>query len=119
MAFEGFGQDAMAIREISPAELKERAERGDPLVLVDVREPFERHIADLPDYGQKLLPVKQIPFARRYFDPETEMVLYCRSGQRSAWAVRRLMDMGFSRVYNLRGGIMAWRAEVDPSVRVY
>jgi adenylyltransferase/sulfurtransferase len=100
-------------------ELKERLDRRDPLLLVDVREPFERSIVDLPDYGQRAIPVKEIPFAGPDLDPEVEMVLYCRSGPRSAWATERLMEMGFHRVLNLKGGIMGWRAQVDPSLRGY
>jgi len=107
------------IREIGPTELKERLDRGDRLVLVDVREPFEQTLVDLPEYGQRLIPVKNIPFAGGKLDPEAETVLYCRSGGRSAWATERLMEMGFHRVLNLRGGIMGWRAQVDSSVRVY
>jgi len=111
--------DGVVIRELDPTELKERLDRGDPLVLVDVREPFERTLVDLPEYGQRLIPVKSIPFAGRELDPEAETVLYCRSGGRSAWATERLMEMGFRRVLNLRGGIMSWRAQVDSSVKEY
>jgi len=111
--------DGVVIREITPAELKGRLDRGDPLVLVDVREPFERLIADLPDHGQKRIPVKELPFRAPALDPEAEIVLYCRSGPRSAWATERLMAMGFTRVYNLKGGILGWRGQVDPSVPSY
>lgn len=100
-------------------DLKERLDRGDPLLLVDVREPFERLLADLPHHGQASIPVKEIPFRGRELDPEAEIVVYCRSGPRSAWATERLMEMGFSRVYNLKGGIMAWRAHVDPTLQAY
>ena len=109
----------MVIRELDPLELKERLDRGVPLVLVDVREPFEKTMVDLPEYGQRLIPVKNIPFVGRELDPEAETVLYCRSGGRSAWATERLMEMGFHRVLNLRGGIMGWKAQVDPSVKGY
>jgi rhodanese-related sulfurtransferase len=116
---EAIRPDGVVIREIDPLELKERLGRGDPLMLVDVREPFERSIVDLPDYGQRVIPVKQIPFAGPELDPEVEMVLYCRSGQRSAWATERLMEMGFHRVLNLKGGIMTWRTQVDSSMQAY
>ena len=52
-------------------------------------------------------------------DPEAETVMYCRSGPRSAWATERLMEMGFKRVFNLNGGILAWIREVDPSLMPY
>ena len=111
--------DGVVIREVGPSELKERLDRGDPLMLVDVREPFERAMVDLPDYGQRGIPVKEIPFVGPGLDPEVEMVLYCRSGPRSAWATERLMEMGFHRVLNLKGGVMGWRAQVDPSLPGY
>jgi sulfur-carrier protein adenylyltransferase/sulfurtransferase len=107
------------IEEVEPLELKERLDRGDPLVLVDVREPFERLLADLPDHGQLSIPVKEIPFRGRDLDPEAEIVVYCRSGPRSAWATERLMEMGFSRVYNLKGGVTGWKAKVDPTLPSY
>jgi sulfur-carrier protein adenylyltransferase/sulfurtransferase len=107
------------IEEIEALELKERLDRGDRLVLVDVREPFERLLSDLPDHGQQSIPVKEIPFRGGDLDPEAETVVYCRSGPRSAWATERLMEMGFSRVYNLKGGITAWKAQVDPSLQSY
>jgi len=111
--------DGVRIWEITPAELKDRLDRGDRPILLDVREPFERLIADLPDLGQERIPVKEIPFRSGALDKEAEIVVYCRSGPRSAWATERLMEMGFSRVYNLKGGILGWRAQVDSSVPAY
>lgn len=116
---EAIRPDGVIIREISPSELKDRIDRGHSLVLVDVREHFERELADLPDLGQLRIPVKEIPFCGDRLDPDAEIVLYCRSGPRSAWATERLMEMGFSRVLNLRGGVLGWRAEVDPHLPRY
>jgi adenylyltransferase/sulfurtransferase len=107
------------IREISPLELKERLDRGEETVLVDVREPFERHLADLPEMGQLRIPVKDIPFRGRDLDQKVTTVIYCRSGPRSAWATERLMEMGHTRVLNLDGGVMGWKAQVDPAMRSY
>jgi adenylyltransferase/sulfurtransferase len=109
----------VVILEITPRELKERMDRGDPLVLVDVREPFERLISDLPSYGQQAIPVKEIPARGPTLERDAEIVVYCRSGPRSAWATERLMEMGFRKVLNLKGGILAWRDDVDPSVPTY
>lgn len=119
MTSESIRPGGVVIREISPTELRERVEAGDSLVLVDVREPFERQFADLPDYGQIRIPVKEIPIRGAELDPESEIVVYCRSGPRSAWATERLMRMGCRRVLNLRGGLMAWRAEIDPTLPGY
>lgn len=119
MTSEAIRPDGVIIQEISPQELKEKMDRGDPLVLVDVREPFERLLADLPDYGQEQIPVKDIPTRGPQLDREAEIVMYCRSGPRSAWATQRLMAMGFRRVFNLKGGILGWRSQVDPSMPSY
>ena len=119
MTSEATRPDGVVIQEIDPAELKAWLDRGEDLVLVDVREPFERSIVDLPDHGQRAIPVKQVPIAARELDPDRTTVVYCRSGPRSAWATERLMEMGFSRVLNLKGGILAWRDQVDPSLDGY
>jgi len=116
---EAIRPDGVIIQEISPVELKERLDRGDPLVLVDVREPFERNIADLPDYGQLRIPVKEIPFRGGSLNPDSAIIMYCRSGPRSSWATERLMEMGFKKVLNLTGGILGWKSQVDPSLPTY
>ena len=116
---EAIRPDGVVIQEISATELKARIDQGDPFVLVDVREPFERRIADLPDFGQIPIPVQEILLRGPQLDPDAEIVMYCRSGPRSAWATERMMEMGFRRVLNLRGGLLAWRSEVDPSVPSY
>lgn len=111
--------DGVVIQEIGPLELKERLDRGDEVVLVDVREPFERAIADLPEHGQRPIPVKLIPVLGRDLDPDIDTVVYCRAGPRSSWATERLMEMGFRRVFNLKGGVLGWKAQVDPSIQAY
>ena len=111
--------DGSVIQEIDPMELKERLDRGDPIQLVDVRERFERLLADLPDVGQRRIPVKEIPVLGRELDRDRDIVLYCRSGPRSAWATERLMEMGFQRVFNLKGGVLGWRDRVDPATESY
>jgi adenylyltransferase/sulfurtransferase len=109
----------VVIKEISSSELKERLDRGEPLVLVDVREPFERHLADLPEVGQLRIPIKEIPSRAGGLDPDVETVLYCRAGPRSAWATERLMEMGHRKAINLKGGVLGWRAQIDPSLSAY
>ena len=111
--------DGAVIQEISPSELKERMDRGDPMILVDVREPFEWDLADLPDYNQERIPVKEIPSRGPLLDRDALIVMYCRSGPRSAWTTERLMEMGFRNVFNLKGGILGWKSQVDPSITTY
>lgn len=119
MTSEALRPDGAVIHEISPEELKEKLDRGDSLVLVDVREPFEGLLADLPHRGQERIPVKEIPSRGAGLDPEATVVLYCRSGMRSAWATERLMEMGFTKVFNLKGGLLEWKRKVDPSMASY
>lgn len=109
----------MTVLEITPLELQARLESGDVPVLLDVREPFEAEIADLPELGQLRIPTGE--FATRVAEVEQgpEIVVYCRSGARSEWAANILMANGHDRVLNLRGGVLGWRAEVDPSLRAY
>ncbi len=104
---------------ITPTELKARLDRGDVPVLVDVRELHEADIADLPEHGQARIPTGE--FAARFeeLDRGQELVLYCRSGRRSEWAARILLQNGYERVFNLEGGVLGWRREVDPDLPAY
>lgn len=110
---------AASVPEISPLELKQRLDLGQPLVLLDVREPFERAIADLPDVGQKRIPMAEVPGRMGELDPDEPLVVYCRTGGRSAHVARYLLASGFTSVVNLGGGVMGWRNEVDPSLQEY
>lgn len=107
------------IPEITPVEFKDRVERGDALVVVDVREAMEIEIADLPQYAPLRIPVNEFVARMDELDRDTEIVVYCRSGGRSGWAVQQLIGAGYERVLNLKGGILGWRAEVDPSLTAY
>ena len=107
------------VPEITPTELNARLEAGDVPVLVDVRELFERRIADLPANGQHHIPTGELLSRMGEVDQAAEVVVYCRSGQRSAWAVRLLLERGFEQVLNLKGGVLGWREEVDPSLKKY
>lgn len=112
-------EDEDVIPEITPTELKERIERGDELRIIDVREPFEWEIANLGEFGAELLPLGEIAEWAGGLDPETEIILQCRSGGRSARALELLRGAGFKHLYNLKGGILAWADEIDPSMRKY
>lgn len=112
-------QDSTDIPEMTALELKERLDNGDAPVLVDVRELFEHRIADLPEQGQIRIPVAQLAARAEELERTRDVVLYCRSGARSAWAVRLLRSRGFDNVLNLKGGVLGWRADVDPSLRKY
>jgi len=104
------------IPEISPRELATRLEQHDDFDLIDVREPYEWNIAHLPT--ARLIPLGRIPTEMSSLDNSRELVVYCRSGMRSADAARQLRAAGF-RVSNLAGGILRWSDDVDPAVPKY
>lgn len=112
-------ESRVEIPELSPSELKQRLDREHPLVLVDVREPHERQIADLPEVGQLRIPMGEFLERLDELDRDATVVLYCRSGSRSGWAATQLLRSGYPNVWNLRGGVMGWRDDVDPSLAAY
>ncbi len=103
--------------DIEPAELAGRLKAGKPLRLVDVREPHELEISRLE--GAELIPLGQLAARLSELDSAEEMVVFCKSGGRSARALELLVSAGFRKVKNLRGGINAWAREVDPRLPVY
>jgi len=105
------------IGEIDPRTLKDRLERGDGLVILDVREPEEVGIARFP--GAVHIPMGDIPSRIVEIDPESEIVVVCHHGIRSAQVAAYLVRMEFERVWNLAGGIEAWSVTVDPAVPRY
>jgi sulfur-carrier protein adenylyltransferase/sulfurtransferase len=112
-------QQGGGVPQITVTELKQRLDRGDPLVLIDVREPFEWDIVNLEQYGARLIPLDQVLDRADEIDADADVVIYCRSGSRSAGAVRQLRAGGHDRLFNLKGGIRAWAEEVDPSLPTY
>lgn len=105
------------IPEITPMELKKKMDAHDPFVLIDVREPHEYQICRIP--GSKLIPLGEVPKRMSELDSADEIVVHCKSGMRSAKAVDLLMKAGFLKIHNLKGGILAWSDQVDPSVPKY
>jgi molybdopterin/thiamine biosynthesis adenylyltransferase/rhodanese-related sulfurtransferase len=105
------------VPQISAAELKAKFDRGDKFVLVDVREPYEYDICRIP--GSRLIPLGQLPSRMSELDSADEIVLQCKSGARSARALKLLQEAGFEKLWNVEGGIAAWADEVDPSVPKY
>ena len=103
--------------EMTPRELKERLDRGEPLVVVDVREPQEYQINRIP--GSKLIPLGELPQRYTELDEKAAIVCQCKSGMRSAKATTFLRSIGFKNVRNLSGGILGWIDQVDPSQPKY
>jgi molybdopterin/thiamine biosynthesis adenylyltransferase/rhodanese-related sulfurtransferase/molybdopterin converting factor small subunit len=103
--------------DIDPVEVKAKIDRGDRFVLIDVREPHEYQICNIP-YA-KLIPLGDLPKRVNELDSADEIVAHCKSGMRSAKAVDFLKQAGFRKVRNMKGGILAWSDKVDPSVPKY
>jgi sulfur-carrier protein adenylyltransferase/sulfurtransferase len=105
------------VPSISVHELKRKTDAREAFELIDVREPFEYEIARID--GAKLIPLGEIAERTDELQREQPIVVHCHSGKRSAQAVRLLQQHGFSKVYNLKGGIDAWSDHIDPSVPKY
>lgn len=103
--------------EITVEELKARRDRGEAVTLLDVREPREWALSDLPDSVK--IPLGGLPGRLSELSPEGEIVVYCRTGGRSASAVQFLRQNGFRKALNLAGGINRWAEVVDPTMAKY
>lgn len=101
------------MKNITPEEVKERMDKGEKLNLIDVRQPEENAEYNI---GGILLPVGKIQnMQTEDIDnlKNEEVILYCRSGNRSGMAAMVLDQMGFSNTKNLVGGMLAWREKFD------
>jgi rhodanese-related sulfurtransferase len=105
------------VPEISVEELNAKRERGESCVLLDVREPKEYAISDLPDSVK--IPLGRLPNGYDQLSRDDEIVVYCRTGARSASAVQFLRGLGYDKARNLAGGINRWAEVVDPSMARY
>jgi MoaD family protein len=108
---------AAGVPEVTAEELKKQLDRGDDVFVLDVREPNEYQICKIA--GSKLIPLGELPLRVAELDRDREMVVHCKMGGRSAKAVALLQERGFTRVRNLKGGILAWIDRVDPSQSKY
>ncbi|MCB0429650.1 MAG: rhodanese-like domain-containing protein [Flavobacteriales bacterium] len=104
------------MKEITPAELKERLDRHDDIQLIDVREAYEREAGNI---GGDHIPMQSILASLDMVAKDKDVVVYCRSGARSASVTQALEHrLQHPSIYNLRGGLMAYAREVDPSIQV-
>lgn len=104
--------------EITVSELKDILDKGTTLHLLDVREPAEFAICQLP--GSTLIPLGDVP--RRVADIATDapVVVICHHGFRSAQAIQYLTQrFNFTNLVNLKGGLHAWATQIDPTMPVY
>ena len=103
--------------EITPQELKARFDTNDRPVLVDVRDDWETKLCRLDNALH--IPMEELEFRTEELNQSDEIVVYCHHGVRSAAVADYLRRLGFSRVKNLAGGLDAWAATVDRSMRRY
>jgi molybdopterin/thiamine biosynthesis adenylyltransferase/rhodanese-related sulfurtransferase len=108
-------EEADEVPEITVGELKEKLDNGGVSIL-DVREPHEYEVANI---GARLIPLGELPERLVELDRDETLAVHCKTGGRSARAVKLLRDAGFQNAYNLKGGITAWSEEIDPSVPRY
>ena len=119
--FCGIPQDntqaqADEVPEITVQELEGRLQNGNKVSVLDVREPHEYEVANI---GARLIPLAELPERLVELDRDETLAVHCKTGGRSARAVKLLKEAGFENVYNVRGGIDAWSEEIDPSVPKY
>jgi adenylyltransferase/sulfurtransferase len=108
---------ASSSEEMTAVELKGLMDQGRAPTIVDVREAFEADLCRIP--GAKLIPLGELPRRLDELDPQSEIVVHCKMGSRSARAVAILREKGFVNARNLSGGILAWIDEVDPALPRY
>jgi sulfur-carrier protein adenylyltransferase/sulfurtransferase len=105
------------MKEITVQELKAKKDSNEDFQLIDVREPHE---ADISQIGGELIPMGLILGQTDKISKDKPVIIHCRSGARSGSIVQALENRyGFTNVYNLKGGILAWAREIDPSVPTY
>jgi rhodanese-related sulfurtransferase len=104
------------MKEISVQELKEKMDNNEDFQLIDVREDFEYEVSNL---GGTLIPLGGILIEADKVSRDKPVIVQCRSGKRSAAAIMQLEQLGYTNLYNLTGGILAWANEIDPTISVY
>jgi adenylyltransferase/sulfurtransferase len=105
------------MKELEPKDLKKLKDGSDPFTLIDVREPHEYNFVHIDG---KLIPMGEVPQRVDEIPKDHQVVVMCRSGKRSGDIIRYLENAhGYENLYNLRGGILAYSNEVDPSLPKY
>jgi rhodanese-related sulfurtransferase len=107
------------VRQIRPEDVKAKLDAGEPVYLLDVRQPEEHAHCRLP--GSHLIPLGELPYRVGEVEPPAgaAVVVYCHHGVRSLSGAAILQQLGHDKVYSMAGGIDAWSARIDPSVPRY
>lgn len=107
---------SLGMKEITVQELKQMLDSQVDFQLIDVREPYENDMANL---GGELIPMAEVPHNLDRISKTKKVVVHCRSGGRSGNIIQWLeKNHGFDNLYNLKGGILAWAKEIDPTLSV-
>ena len=104
------------MKEVTPIELKKMLDSKADFKLIDVREEHEKEIANI---GGELIPMGTVMQRMNEIPKDKKVVIYCRSGARSGSVVKALEQQGYTNLYNLKGGILAYSNDVDPSLMKY
>jgi rhodanese-related sulfurtransferase len=107
----------MSDLEITPREVKERLDRGENLMLVDVREPHEHAICHIE--GAVLIPMGTVPASLQKLDVDEDVICFCHHGMRSLDVANWLRSRGVASAKSMAGGIDRWSVEIDPKVPRY
>ena len=103
--------------QIDPQEVKQRIDRGESMVLLDVREPWEHEICRIA--GSVLVPMAVLPSRLDWLEEKQDVVVYCHMGMRSLNAAAWLREQGVAGARSLAGGIARWTDEIDSSLARY
>ena len=106
------------IENLTPQQFLDRRNAGAVQTLLDVREDWEIQLAPVPS-PHLHIPMGQVAERLGELDPNVTTVVICRSGGRSAEVARFLAGRGFTNVFNLAGGILAWSRDLDPKIPQY
>ncbi len=105
------------MKEITVSSLKDKIDKKDDFQLIDVREAHERAFTNI---GGDHIPMGRIMQSLDKIDKNKDVIIYCRSGSRSAQVVDFLQAQhGFDNLINLKGGILAWSDEIDGTIKKY
>lgn len=105
------------MKEVTPAELKKMIDADEDFQLIDIR---EEHEVDIASIGGQLIPMGDVMDNLDKISRDKKVVLYCRSGKRSAAVAQALeVQQGFKNIHNLKGGILGWIDDIDPAMTKY
>ena len=105
------------MKEITVQELKQKIDNNEDFQIIDVREPFEYEVSNI---NGENIPLSGVIIEADKISRDKPVIMQCRSGARSAAAIMQLeQQLGYTNLYNLKGGILAWASEIEPGMPVY